>query len=870
MAKLEGQKIADSYEQLLHTDRDGGGNGTTLVNIKDGKNDNTFALQLATDKAQINGVLTIDANATDGTALTIDSEAQDGQGIYMDVSQQTSGYGIIINDVGTSRTTGGILYINSSQNNSGTRNLVEIKNVHTGATGTTALKIQQDSTAPALVALGNVGIGVTPEISNSAVSVLQVGGNGYLLSTTNQAASGEMDFGYNFYYAPDGNYKYIVTDEASMIRQGGGNIRFRTAPSGSADATATFTERMVVTQAGNIGIGTATPSSFDSEANNLVVGNGSGDNGITIFTGSSAGNHGSIFFGDATGTPKQGQIRYEQNNEVMSFHTNTTERMRIDLNGNVAIATGNLSIGASKGSTATDTQISIYGGEGKSAILELLADNSDDTADYGRIIRDESGNMKFDRHSGSAWTSDLILDVNSRISLSNNDSGTQNTVFGHSAGANIDAGSNYNVFIGHNVAGGSLSDATENVGLGYSALANLTTGDHNTAIGRSAGLSLNTGANNTIIGSLSDPSGATGTNQTVIGYNATGQADNSVVLGNASVTDVYMGQSSQANINAGQLTISDTAVDSAANYIGLSNIHTKTAGSSDTSDSFTGLKSYLTFNDADAAFGNMLGADIQAINTTNATGGNSDNIFGLSSRARQDAGNSNNVFGGAFYADLNDGNLDQSAYGLYVDVDVEAPCEVAGDVFGIYVNVDDDDASAGECYGIRVNCASNVDAAIDLVGGGIKFPATQASSSNANTLDDYEEGVFDVTATTGSGSLTVNSSVNSCAYTKIGRVVHVQGLISFSAISSPSGDVYLDGLPFVNASGLGEGAPYQAGSVYMTGANTAVNNLVCFVDEATNYLYIREGGTTGTGNDVANHIDTGTSIFFQITYQIPA
>ena len=53
MAKLEGQKIADSYEQLLHTDNNGGGNGTTLVNIKDGKNDNTFALKLATDKVRI-------------------------------------------------------------------------------------------------------------------------------------------------------------------------------------------------------------------------------------------------------------------------------------------------------------------------------------------------------------------------------------------------------------------------------------------------------------------------------------------------------------------------------------------------------------------------------------------------------------------------------------------------------------------------------------------------------------------------------------------------------------------------------------------------------------------------------------------------
>jgi hypothetical protein len=34
MAKLEGQKIADSYEQLLHTDRDGGGHGTNLVKIQ--------------------------------------------------------------------------------------------------------------------------------------------------------------------------------------------------------------------------------------------------------------------------------------------------------------------------------------------------------------------------------------------------------------------------------------------------------------------------------------------------------------------------------------------------------------------------------------------------------------------------------------------------------------------------------------------------------------------------------------------------------------------------------------------------------------------------------------------------------------------
>ena len=55
MAALGSQSIASSYEQLLHVDRDGGGNSTTLVDVKDGDNGTTFALKLATDKIQVNG-----------------------------------------------------------------------------------------------------------------------------------------------------------------------------------------------------------------------------------------------------------------------------------------------------------------------------------------------------------------------------------------------------------------------------------------------------------------------------------------------------------------------------------------------------------------------------------------------------------------------------------------------------------------------------------------------------------------------------------------------------------------------------------------------------------------------------------------------
>ena len=53
MAALGSQSIASSYEQLLHVDRDGGGDTTTHVSVKDGDNGTTFALTLATDAVMI-------------------------------------------------------------------------------------------------------------------------------------------------------------------------------------------------------------------------------------------------------------------------------------------------------------------------------------------------------------------------------------------------------------------------------------------------------------------------------------------------------------------------------------------------------------------------------------------------------------------------------------------------------------------------------------------------------------------------------------------------------------------------------------------------------------------------------------------------
>ena len=72
-------------------------------------------------------------------------------------------------------------------------------------------------------------------------------------------------------------------------------------------------------------------------------------------------------------------------------------------------------------------------------------------------------------------------------------------------------------------------------------------------------------------------------------------------------------------------------------------------------------------------------------------------------------------------------------------------------------------------------------------GGGLKLDGL--ASSNANTLDDYEEGTATLTCTTGSGSATVDTSIDTIKYTKVGNVVSLQGSVFFSAISSPSGSV---------------------------------------------------------------------------------
>lgn len=94
--------------------------------------------------------------------------------------------------------------------------------------------------------------------------------------------------------------------------------------------------------------------------------------------------------------------------------------------------------------------------------------------------------------------------------------------------------------------------------------------------------------------------------------------------------------------------------------------------------------------------------------------------------------------------------------------------------------------------------------------GQVAFPATQNASSNANTLDDYEEGTFNPTiiGTTVAGSHVYTSSLGE--YVKIGQWVYVTGYIAMSSKDGAmSGSfVQVSGFPFA-----GSGANRQGGAV---------------------------------------------------------
>jgi len=149
-------------------------------------------------------------------------------------------------------------------------------------------------------------------------------------------------------------------------------------------------------------------------------------------------------------------------------------------------------------------------------------------------------------------------------------------------------------------------------------------------------------------------------------------------------------------------------------------------------------------------------------------------------------------------------------------------------------------------------------------GAGITFPATQSASSNANTLDDYEEGVFTPALQFGGASAGLTYFEQVGLYTKIGNLVTATGKIYIDSAGSSTGDATITGLPFTSSNASGTSRRFAvamaayAGNQLMLGALSVNSTTISLVQNVT-------GAFTAVTNAGFQQF---TEVQFTVSYQV--
>jgi len=172
-------------------------------------------------------------------------------------------------------------------------------------------------------------------------------------------------------------------------------------------------------------------------------------------------------------------------------------------------------------------------------------------------------------------------------------------------------------------------------------------------------------------------------------------------------------------------------------------------------------------------------------------------------------------------------------------------------------------ASFTDILAVSLGNSVALQGATTKAGTGITFPATQSASSDANTLDDYEEGTWTPTisgsSTAGTGTYTTQNG----RYTKRGNQVTVSAYINWTAHTG-TGNMLLSGLPFtvLNASNVFYSVSFGLfRNVTLTASNVATayavfNQTYCDVAQYP----------VGGGNATNVAIDTSAEIMYTLTY----
>ncbi len=96
------------------------------------------------------------------------------------------------------------------------------------------------------------------------------------------------------------------------------------------------------------------------------------------------------------------------------------------------------------------------------------------------------------------------------------------------------------------------------------------------------------------------------------------------------------------------------------------------------------------------------------------------------------------------------------------------------------------------------SAAFTFDGTLLTIPGQIKFPAAQAASADANTLDDYEEGTWTPVIGGSGGTSGQTYSAQTGRYVKVGRLVMANCFVQLSVKGTITTNVQIQGLPFTS------------------------------------------------------------------------
>lgn len=190
---------------------------------------------------------------------------------------------------------------------------------------------------------------------------------------------------------------------------------------------------------------------------------------------------------------------------------------------------------------------------------------------------------------------------------------------------------------------------------------------------------------------------------------------------------------------------------------------------------------------------------------------------------------------------------------------------------GIVFEVNDNTYGSGSrALHIKSNTDVEVTAGnlvIGTSGKGIDFSATSDGPGTivSELLDDYEEGYYTATTTTGSGSVT--TSYDRLNYTKVGRSCTVSGEIVVSSVSSPGSNLTVS-LPFAAASGSerSQRTHFYVFFGNLTGSPTgSASGVITNSGSTTFEVFIYDD--FGSVSNPASFLQVGSQIRVGFTYQ---